>query len=82
MIFTKFRIWSYNVITLPSNHNKIMLLQKGHTKPPKKCSVIIDQKLHDKLRHLAYQNRVSQKEIIKRAVAFYEKASIFDNLVK
>jgi hypothetical protein len=31
---------------------------------------------------LAYQNRVSQKEIIKRAVAFYEKASIFDNLVK
>jgi hypothetical protein len=31
---------------------------------------------------LAYQNRVSHKEIIKRAVALYEKASIFDNLVK
>ena len=67
---------------MKAKHNKIMLLQKGHTKPPKKCSVIIDQKLHDKLRHLAYQNKVSQKEIIRRAVALYEKASIFDNLVK
>ena len=67
---------------MKAKYNKIMLLQKGHTKPPKKCSVIIDQKLHDKLRHLAYQNRVSQKEIIRRAVALYEKASIFDNLIK
>lgn len=59
-----------------------MLLQKGHTKPPKKCSVIINEALHTKIRHLAYQNKVSQKEIIKRAVAIYEKASLFDNLVK
>ena len=59
-----------------------MLLQKGHTKPSKKCSVIIDQKLHEKIRHLAYQNGVSHKEIIKRAVAIYEKATIFDNLIK
>ena len=59
-----------------------MLLQKGHTKPSKKCSVIIDQKLHEKIRHMAYQNKVSHKEIIKRAVDLYEKATIFDNLVK
>ena len=59
-----------------------MLLQKGHTKPSKKCSVIIDQKLHEKIRHLAYQNGVSHKEIIKRAVDLYEKASLFDHLVK
>ena len=47
-----------------------------------RCDVKIPKALHTKIRHLAYQNGVSHKEIIKRAVDLYEKATIFDNLVK
>ena len=58
-----------------------MQLQKGHNQPQKKKSVIIDTKIHDKIRHLAYQNKTNNKEIIRRSVELYAKASIFD-LVK
>tara|TARA_R110000803_G_scaffold108739_1_gene177068 strand:- start:207 stop:386 length:180 start_codon:yes stop_codon:yes gene_type:complete len=59
-----------------------MELTKGYNKKPKQYPIQVNEKLHEKIRHLAYQNKVSQKEIIKRAVALYEKASIFDNLIK
>ena len=59
-----------------------MILEKGHNKKEKQCSVIINEALHTKIRHMAYQNKVSHKEIIKRAVDLYEKASLFDHLVK
>ena len=66
---------------MPLNYSKIMQLEKGHHKPQKKCSVIIDKKMHDKIRHLAYQNKTNHKEIIRKAVELYEKATIFDNLI-
>lgn len=59
-----------------------MELKKGHTKKPKQYPIQVNEILHTKIRHLAYQNNVSNKEIIKRAVALYEKASLFDNLIK
>ena len=48
-----------------------MILEKGHNKKQKQCSVIINEALHTKIRHIAYQNKVSHKEIIKRAVDLY-----------
>ena len=65
-----------------SQTQQIMELTKGYNKKPKQYPIQVNEKLHEKIRHLAYQNKVSQKEIIKRAVALYEKASIFDNLIK
>ena len=59
-----------------------MELTKGYNKKPKQYPIQVNEKLHEKIRHLSYQNRVSNKEIIRRAVALYEKASIFDNLIK
>jgi hypothetical protein len=59
-----------------------MELKKGHTKKPKQYPIQVNEKIHTKIRHLAYQNNVSHKEIIKRAVDLYEKASLFDHLVK
>ena len=59
-----------------------MELKKGHTKKPKQYPIQVNEKIHTKIRHMAYQNKVSHKEIIKRAVDLYEKATIFDNLIK
>jgi predicted transcriptional regulator len=59
-----------------------MILEKGHNKKQKQCSVIINEALHSKIRHLAYQNKSNNKEIIRRAIALYEKATLFDHLVK
>jgi hypothetical protein len=59
-----------------------MELKKGHTKKPKQYPIQVNEKIHTKIRHMAYQNKVSHKEIIKRAVDLYEKASLFDHLVK
>jgi hypothetical protein len=58
-----------------------MELKKGHTKKPKQYPIQVNEKIHTKIRHMAYQNKVSHKEIIKRAVDLYEKASLFDNLL-
>jgi hypothetical protein len=65
-----------------SQTQQIMELTKGYNKKPKQYPIQVNEKLHEKIRHLSYQSRVSHKEIIKRAIALYEKASIFDNLVK
>ncbi len=59
-----------------------MELKKGHTKKPKQYPIQVNEKIHTKIRHMAYQNKVSHKEIIRRAIALYEKASLFDHLVK
>lgn len=58
-----------------------MELTKGHRKKPKQYPVQVDKKMHEKIRHLAYQNKTNNKEIIKRAIALFEKATIFDNLI-
>tara|TARA_R110000868_G_scaffold196232_1_gene442121 strand:- start:530 stop:706 length:177 start_codon:yes stop_codon:yes gene_type:complete len=57
-----------------------MELKKGHSKKPKQYPIQVNEKIHTKIRHMAYQNKVSHKEIIKRAVDLYEKASLFDHL--
>ena len=59
-----------------------MDLIKGGNKKEDRCNIKVPKSLHTKIRHLAYHNNVSHKEIIRRAVSLYEKASIFDNLIK
>ena len=59
-----------------------MDLIKDRKNKDNRCDVKIPKALHTKIRHLAYQNGVSNKEIIRRAISIYEKASIFDNLVE
>lgn len=54
-----------------------MRLQKGQFKQPKEHTVKIDTKTHDKLRHLAYVNKLTRKEIAKQAIDLFEKVNIF-----
>jgi len=61
--------------------NKIMDLKKGSNRKSKQHLIAVNEKTHEKLRHLCYLNKVTRGEVIRRAVDLYEKASIFD-LVK
>tara|TARA_R110000782_G_scaffold269035_1_gene366417 strand:- start:911 stop:1078 length:168 start_codon:yes stop_codon:yes gene_type:complete len=54
-----------------------MRLQKGQNKQAKEHTVKIDNKTHDKLRHLAYINKLTRKEIARQAIDLYEKVNIF-----
>ena len=47
----------------------------------KNCSVIIDENLHKVISDLAHQEKVSRKELIRKAIDLYKKATLFDNLV-
>ena len=38
-----------------------MELTKGHKKKPKQYPVQVDKKMHEKIRHLAYQNKTNNK---------------------
>jgi predicted transcriptional regulator len=54
-----------------------MRLNKGQFKSPKEHTVKIDTKTHDKLRHLAYTNKLTRKEVTRQAIDLYEKVNIF-----
>lgn len=57
--------------------SKIMILQKGQFKKPKRKTVFVDLKTSEKLGHLSYINKLSRGEIIKQAIDLYEKVNIF-----
>ncbi len=54
---------------------------KDKTPTKKNCSVIIDENLHKVISDLAHQEKVSRKELIRKAIDLYKKATLFDNLV-
>jgi predicted transcriptional regulator len=53
---------------------------KGNKRKTKQHQVAVDRKTHEKLSHLAYQNKKTRGEIIKQAIDLYQKVNIFDNL--
>ena len=57
-----------------------MNLQKNEKKHSGKYTVGIDKKMHEKIKHLAYKKKTSSKDIIAKAIALYEKSSLFDDL--
>jgi hypothetical protein len=57
-----------------------MDFRKGNKRKTKQNLVSVDRMTHEKLRHLSYENNLTRGEIIKRAVDFYQKATIFDNI--
>lgn len=58
-----------------------MQITKQSKLPKKNCSVIIDESLHQTISNLAHQEKVSRKELIRKAIDLYKKATIFSNLV-
>ena len=58
-----------------------MELHKNQKRHKGKYSIDIDKKTYDKIKELSYQNKISQKEIIKRSIDVYSKINIFDNLI-
>ena len=58
-----------------------MDLLKDKKRHSGKHTLVVDSKTHRKIKDLAYQNNTNNKKIIQKAIALYEKASIFDNLV-
>ena len=59
-----------------------MNILKGNNRKTKQYLVSVDKKTHEKLRHLSYENKVTRGEIVKREIDIYQKATIFDNLIK
>jgi predicted transcriptional regulator len=57
-----------------------MDLKKGGNKKDSRCDVKIPKALHDKIKHLAYVKKTSNKDIIAKAIALYEKSTLFDDL--
>jgi len=53
---------------------------KGYKRKTKQYQIAVDKKTHEKLNHLAYQNKKTRGEIVKQAVDIYQKVNIFDNL--
>ena len=58
-----------------------MELHKNQKRHKGKYSICIDKKTYDKIKELSYQNKISQKEIIKRSIDVYSKINIFENLI-
>lgn len=58
-----------------------MDLHKDQKRHKGKYTIGIDKKTYDKIKELSYQNKISQKEIIKRSIDIYSKINIFENLI-
>ena len=58
-----------------------MQLKKGQYKQPKEHTVKIDTATHTELRTLSYKERLSRKEIVKRAIDLYKKSMMFSDLI-
>ena len=55
-----------------------MQITKQNKPTKKNCSVIIDESLHQSITNLAHQEKVSRKELIRKAIDLYKKATIFE----
>jgi predicted HicB family RNase H-like nuclease len=55
-----------------------MQITKQNKPIKKNCSVIIDEILHQSISNLAHQEKVSRKELIRKAIDLYKKATIFE----
>jgi hypothetical protein len=64
-------------VTFAAKASIYMRLEKEQFKKPKEHTVKIDSKTNDKLRHLAYINKLTRKEITKQAIDLYQKVNIF-----
>ena len=64
-------------VTFAAKTTVYMKLEKAQFKKPKEHTIKIDSKTHDKLRHLAYINKLTRKEIAKQAIDLYQKVNIF-----
>lgn len=55
-----------------------MQITKQNKPTKKNCSVIIDESLHQSISNLAHQERISRKDLIRKAILLYQKATIFE----